>query len=217
MQTASSTAGCRAILGVQIPRRLLVFLFFHRHSLALIKQVKDAQGNVVPNPVREFMQQATHDAAVALLEAFRVARSQVPKRMLEPVGLMKLFNKNDNEESFRDKDDEDVKFGSHQQTLQQSIDCIISLNSDYTNKEKIRLLQWKSELGAWIRKKRHYVLVDGIFHMNRAGRSYFQDDAGNKNLGVKVLLSVIDNLNCLFIHLRENPVLCDRTVRVNIG
>ena len=201
----------------KFPAACLFSYFSTDIPLHWIKQVKDTQGNLVPNPVREFMQQATHDAAVALLEAFRVARSQVPKRMLEPVGLMKLFDKSDNEEADRDKDDDEVKFGSHQQTLQQSIDCIISLNSDYTNKEKIRLLQWKSELGAWIRKKRHYVLVGGIFHMNRAGRSYFQDDAGNKNMGVKVLLSVIDNLNCLYIHLRENPVLCDRTVRVNVG
>jgi hypothetical protein len=44
--------------------------------------------------------------------------------------------------------------------------------------------------------------------LNQAGRAYLTHDANNKHAAMDVLLQVIDSLDCLFWHLRENPLLC---------
>jgi hypothetical protein len=48
-----------------------------------------------------------------------------------------------------------------------------------------------------------------ILRLNQAGRRYLIDDAGSIAKGVEVLVDVRDDLNCLFYHLLENPLLCD--------
>jgi hypothetical protein len=48
-----------------------------------------------------------------------------------------------------------------------------------------------------------------ILRLNRAGRCYLIDDAGSIAKGIKVLIDVRDDLNCLFYHLLENPMICD--------
>ena len=54
-------------------------------------------------------------------------------------------------------------------------------------------------------------LVDGIFLLNQAGRDYIRrGEASNKPKGVKILQAVPDNWNALFLHVRENPLLCSR-------
>jgi hypothetical protein len=50
-------------------------------------------------------------------------------------------------------------------------------------------------------------LLFGIETINTAGRNYIQDDPTNKLQGVRVLKAVVDNLDCLFLHLRESPLL----------
>lgn len=72
------------------------------------------------------------------------------------------------------------------------------------------LLQWKVRVSAWIRQKENYDMINGIFRLNRAGRSYIFEDAANLSIGIQVLVTVKDNLGCLFLHLRENPLLCRR-------
>jgi len=57
-------------------------------------------------------------------------------------------------------------------------------------------------------KNGYQELLHGHILMNRAGRLYFVDDPENKSQGIAVLLSVIDSVDCLFQHLRENPILC---------
>ena len=53
-------------------------------------------------------------------------------------------------------------------------------------------------------------LVKGVLVMNRAGRRYLLDDPHDKGKGVKVLAAVYYNLDCIFLHLVENPFLCYR-------
>ena len=48
-----------------------------------------------------------------------------------------------------------------------------------------------------------------INRLNAAGRNYLVSDAGNKLRGVGVLDSVLDSLDCLYFHVRENPSLCE--------
>ena len=45
--------------------------------------------------------------------------------------------------------------------------------------------------------------------LNRAGRNYLADDASNKRTGSNILGAVTDDLDCVFFHLRENPLVCD--------
>ena len=51
-------------------------------------------------------------------------------------------------------------------------------------------------------------LIDALCRLNRQGRKYLATDASNKDKGVALLVSVSDDLNCLFYHMRENPILC---------
>jgi len=51
-------------------------------------------------------------------------------------------------------------------------------------------------------------LLEGLFEMNHAGRRYLLSDPSDKNQGFYVLNSVRDDLDSLFLHLRENPNLC---------
>jgi hypothetical protein len=62
-----------------------------------------------------------------------------------------------------------------------------------------------------------------ITRLNAAGRSYLQQDASSKSHCIDVLGEVKDHLDCIFYHLRENPILfsggianasgCDSSVR----
>jgi hypothetical protein len=49
-----------------------------------------------------------------------------------------------------------------------------------------------------------------IFDLNRAGRRYLVQDGSSISKGVDVLSRVNDDINSVFLHLLENPRLCDR-------
>jgi hypothetical protein len=51
--------------------------------------------------------------------------------------------------------------------------------------------------------------VGTLLRLNQAGRRYLIKDAASITKGVEVLISVSDDLGCLFYHLLENPPLCD--------
>ncbi|GKY99135.1 hypothetical protein MPSEU_000869000 [Mayamaea pseudoterrestris] len=56
--------------------------------------------------------------------------------------------------------------------------------------------------------------VDAICKLNKAGRKYMALDSANQQKAICVLAAVNDDLDCLFTHLRENPLACRR---VSIG
>ena len=62
---------------------------------------------------------------------------------------------------------------------------------------------WRSFLSSEIRK-----IINGILVMNKAGRRYLLTDPWTKEKGVTALAAAADRLDCLFLHLRENPSLC---------
>jgi hypothetical protein len=49
-----------------------------------------------------------------------------------------------------------------------------------------------------------------IHRLNRAGRRYLIEDSTSKEACINVLAQVNDDLDCLYFHLRENPVLFTR-------
>jgi hypothetical protein len=53
-------------------------------------------------------------------------------------------------------------------------------------------------------------LICAAFYMNKTDRIYFQDDPLDKLKGMCVLNSTRETVDGLFLHLRENPSLCDR-------
>jgi hypothetical protein len=53
--------------------------------------------------------------------------------------------------------------------------------------------------------------VGAILRLNEAGRRYLIEDGSSISKGVEVLSSVSDEINCVFLHLLENPRLCDRS------
>jgi hypothetical protein len=52
--------------------------------------------------------------------------------------------------------------------------------------------------------------VKAILRLNRAGRRYLIQDGSSISKGVDVLSAVSDEIDCVFLHLLENPGLCDR-------
>jgi hypothetical protein len=53
--------------------------------------------------------------------------------------------------------------------------------------------------------------VGAILQLNAAGRRYLIEDGSSFSKGVKVLSTVRSDINCVFLHLLENPRLCDRS------
>jgi hypothetical protein len=52
--------------------------------------------------------------------------------------------------------------------------------------------------------------VDAILRLNEAGRRYLVQDGSSISKGVEVLSRVNKDINCVYLHLLENPRLCDR-------
>jgi hypothetical protein len=53
--------------------------------------------------------------------------------------------------------------------------------------------------------------IRSIFDLNRAGRRYLVQDGSSISKGVAVLSCVSNTINSVFLHLLENPRLCDRS------
>jgi hypothetical protein len=53
--------------------------------------------------------------------------------------------------------------------------------------------------------------VGAILRLNKAGRRYLVQDGSSISKGVEVLSRVNNDINCVFLHLLENPRLCDRS------
>jgi hypothetical protein len=70
-----------------------------------------------------------------------------------------------------------------------------------TNGERQKLLE---------KDKAYRSLIAGLLRMKNSGRSRARMDPSNRQAGFAVLSSVSDNVDCLFLHLREIPTLCVR-------
>jgi hypothetical protein len=53
--------------------------------------------------------------------------------------------------------------------------------------------------------------VGATLRLKGAGRRYLVQDGSSISKGVDVLSRVNDDINCVFFHLSENPILCDRS------
>jgi hypothetical protein len=53
--------------------------------------------------------------------------------------------------------------------------------------------------------------MSAILRLNEAGRRYLVQDGSSISKGVEVLSKVNDDINCVFLHLLDNPRLCDRS------
>jgi hypothetical protein len=101
----------------------------------------------------------------------------------------------------------------------------LSLNrSDYCNK-RLTLTHDEGKQMASLPKK-NYALeslpginlkkqarrdVEAILRLNAAGRRYLAQDGSSISKGVQVLSAVSNEIDCVFLHLLENPRLCDRS------
>jgi hypothetical protein len=63
-------------------------------------------------------------------------------------------------------------------------------------------------LGGWIETR--LPTVGAVLRLNRAGRRYLVQDAASATKGCALLSAVSDDLECLYLHLLENPSLCER-------
>jgi hypothetical protein len=82
---------------------------------------------------------------------------------------------------------------------------------DLLEPDLIKTLVTNDELQEVLKKDEAYhSSIAGLIRMNKSGRSRALRDPSNKLAGVSVLNSISDNVDCLFLHLRENPSLCNR-------
>ena len=54
--------------------------------------------------------------------------------------------------------------------------------------------------------------IASVLRLNHAGRNYIVADPYNKHKGFALLEETNDSLDCLFLHLKENPSLCQREI-----
>jgi hypothetical protein len=88
--------------------------------------------------------------------------------------------------------------------------AIIGTVRPHLEPELIKNLVRNDALREWMKEDPVQRHICGIVRMNIAGRSYLRSDSNNKAKGVRVLESVNDTVDCRFLHLRENPCVCDR-------
>jgi hypothetical protein len=55
-------------------------------------------------------------------------------------------------------------------------------------------------------------LICTLVNLNKTDRTYIQDDPWDKVKGVSVLNSSVDSVDCLFLHMYENPFLSVRSL-----
>jgi 26S proteasome non-ATPase regulatory subunit 10 len=65
-----------------------------------------------------------------------------------------------------------------------------------------------ADLQAWLDEDANQELICGAIRLIKAGHRRAQE--GNKLQGVRVLEAVVDLPDCLYLHLRGNPSLCNR-------
>jgi hypothetical protein len=85
----------------------------------------------------------------------------------------------------------------------------IQLNDNY-NKQMASLLKKNYALESLPDINHWEEDVGAILRLNAAGRRYLIEDGSSISKGVEVLSRVNDNINCVFLHLLDNPRLCDR-------
>ncbi|GKY97138.1 hypothetical protein MPSEU_000672200 [Mayamaea pseudoterrestris] len=54
-----------------------------------------------------------------------------------------------------------------------------------------------------------------LLRLNAFGRKYLANDPTDRNIGLSVLEKAKDDMDCLFVHMRENPLICKREHPVN--
>ena len=54
------------------------------------------------------------------------------------------------------------------------------------------------------------LMIDVILRLNRSNRRYLHDEASNKHVGTQVLADVGNDMDCIYYHLLENPLLVVR-------
>lgn len=82
----------------------------------------------------------------------------------------------------------------------------------YTQLTDSQTQEVKSALG--MNHTLEYIVLDGtspfgeILQLNKAGRRYLAEDATSRSKCIAVLAKVKHDLDCLYYHMQENPILC---------
>jgi hypothetical protein len=92
----------------------------------------------------------------------------------------------------------ELSFTSHKLPEQAIVDLVAAARSNY-GLEKIDVC---------VRDTNQKSLLRCIPCLNKAGRRYLIEDPTCKERGMQVMEEVKDDLDCLFLHLQENPLLC---------
>jgi hypothetical protein len=71
----------------------------------------------------------------------------------------------------------------------------------------VRDLVNNDDLQEQLKDKDLQSLLCGLVRMNKAGRNYIQGDPSNTIKGLIVLNSIVHNVDCMFVHMRENVSL----------
>jgi ankyrin repeat protein len=146
-----------------------------------------------------YLNVSTKDAVCAMVECILHPKSTAPRAVIEHVqaAIEKAFP------GMRDQ----VRTAGNQLSLAEAL-------------RRVRLDWWllkthlrNTDLQTLFKQDEHFQnLICNVVCMNQVNRKYFQEDPLDKLTGMIVLktLSFPDRVDGLFLHLRENPSLCDR-------
>jgi hypothetical protein len=149
----------------------------------------------VPLYKESFLQQATIDLACALIEmALSPKATTIPLLVMNHIKSMipKL-----------------VRDANGRDSTTTEFALVESIRTSLKMKQVSALLRNK-HVQRLIHEETLQHLISGTVQMNLAGRNYIQDDPSNKVKGLRVLNAVSSNPDCVYLHLRESPCLCER-------
>jgi hypothetical protein len=147
---------------------------------------KEREAHVV-----ELISNATKDAACAMMECALSSRIDMPAGVTEYV----------------------------RETLTRAVPYFhnegLSIESvrDHLEPYLTKTLANNTELQELLKKDEAYhSLIGGLVRMNKSGRrsDALMDPSNNTLAGLAVLDSISDSVDCMYLHLRENPLLCER-------
>jgi ankyrin repeat protein len=171
------------------------------YDIALSCSLEETEKQVV----LDYMAMATKDTVCAMIEAILHPKTIAPLAVIQHMRVIitTLLPANVTIDSM-----------SNQRLLQ--------LIRPLLNPVTIKTLLRNDHLQRLHKEDEYYQMwICSLQWMNKTNRYYYKNDPFDKLAGIHVLDSVANTVECMFLHLQENPMLCDRkistTQKKNLG
>jgi ankyrin repeat protein len=162
------------------------------YDLALSSNREEAETQLV----LDYMDNATKNAACAMIECILHPKSNAPIAVLQHV-----------------RDTAIALLPANATINSMDAQHLVLLLRPHMDHDMLYDLLLPHDLQNLLKEEDHHFpsWICGMVKMNKTNRYYFKEDPFDNLGGVRVLDSVADiSVECMFLHLKENPLLCDR-------